>query len=77
MNPFIGAPLVGKAFIISVLGGLGSTIGALVGGFVLGLVETVGTTFVSSSFQQLIGFLVFVLVLIFRPRGLLGKRFYE
>jgi branched-chain amino acid transport system permease protein len=77
MNPFIGGPLVAKAFIISVLGGLGSTIGALVGGIVLGIVETVGTVFVSSSYQQLIGFVVFILVLVFKPRGLLGKRFYE
>lgn len=77
MNPFIGGPLVAKAFIISVLGGLGSTIGALVGGLVLGVVETVGTVFLSSSYQQLIGFVVFILVLVFKPRGLLGKRFYE
>ncbi len=77
MNPFIGGPLVAKAFVISVLGGLGSTIGALVGGLVLGVVETVGTVFLPSSYQQLIGFVVFILVLVFKPRGLLGKRFYE
>jgi branched-chain amino acid transport system permease protein len=77
VNPFLGGPLVGKAFVIAILGGLGSTIGALVGGMVLGLVETVGTVFVPSSFQELIGFSVLVLVLVFRPQGLLGKRFYE
>jgi len=77
INPFLGGPLVGKAFVIAILGGLGSTIGALVGGMVLGLVETVGTLFIPSSYQELLGFSVLVLVLVFRPQGLLGKRFYE
>ncbi|MBN2553943.1 MAG: branched-chain amino acid ABC transporter permease [Spirochaetales bacterium] len=77
VNPFVGGPLVAKAFVIAILGGLGSTIGALVGGMVLGLVETVGTVFIPSSYQELLGFSVLVLVLVFRPQGLLGKRFYE
>jgi len=77
INPFLGGPLVGKAFVIAILGGLGSTIGALVGGLVLGLVETVGTVLLPSSFQELLGFVVLVLVLVFRPQGILGKRFYE
>ena len=75
-NPFLGGPLIGKSFIIAILGGLGSTIGALVGGMVLGLVETVGTIFLPSAYQELLGFVVLVLVLVFRPQGLLGKRFY-
>lgn len=77
VNPFLGGALVGKAFVIAILGGLGSTIGALVGGLVLGLVETVTTVFMPASYQELMGFIVLVLVLIFRPQGLLGKRFYE
>jgi len=76
VNPFVGGPLVAKAFVIAILGGLGSTMGALVGGLVLGLVETVGTVFIPSSYQELLGFSVLVLVLVFRPQGLLGKRFY-
>jgi branched-chain amino acid transport system permease protein len=76
VNPFVGGPLVAKAFVIAILGGLGSTMGALVGGMVLGLVETVGTVFIPSSYQELLGFSVLVLVLVFRPQGLLGKRFY-
>jgi branched-chain amino acid transport system permease protein len=76
VNPFVGGPLVAKAFVIAILGGLGSTVGALVGGMVLGLVETVGTVFIPSSYQELLGFSVLVLVLVFRPQGLLGKRFY-
>jgi branched-chain amino acid transport system permease protein len=77
VNPFFGGPMVAKAFVIAILGGLGSTMGALVGGMVLGLVETVGTVFIPSSYQELLGFTVLVLVLVFRPQGLLGKRFYE
>jgi branched-chain amino acid transport system permease protein len=77
VNPFVGGPLVAKAFVIAILGGLGSTIGALAGGMVLGLVETVGTAFIPSSYQELLGFSVLVLVLVFRPQGLLGRRFYE
>jgi len=77
VNPFIGGSLVGKAFVIAILGGLGSTVGALAGGMVLGLVETIATVFMPASFQELMGFSVLVLVLIFRPQGIMGKRFYE
>ncbi len=76
VNPFLGGPLVAKAFVIAILGGLGSTVGALVGGMTLSLVETVGTLIFPSSVQELLGFIVLVLVLVFRPQGLLGKRFY-
>jgi branched-chain amino acid transport system permease protein len=76
MNPFFGGDIINKAFVISVLGGLGSTAGALVGGMTLSLAETLGTVFLPSSAQELIGFVFFVAVLVFRPQGLLGKRFY-
>lgn len=76
VNPFLGADLVQRVFIVSVLGGLGSPLGALLGGLLLGLVETTSTVFISSSYQELVGFAVFLLVLIFRPQGLTGKRFF-
>jgi branched-chain amino acid transport system permease protein len=76
MNPFFGGDIINKAFVISVLGGLGSTAGALVGGMALSLAETLGTVFLRSAAQELIGFVFFVAVLVFRPQGLLGKRFY-
>ncbi|MFQ3619358.1 MAG: branched-chain amino acid ABC transporter permease [Spirochaetales bacterium] len=76
INPFTGGALVGKAFVISILGGLGSTVGALVGGLTLGLVETIGTVLFPSAVQDFLGFSVLVLVLVLRPQGLLGKRFY-
>jgi len=75
-NPFLGNPLIGKAFIIAILGGLGSTAGALIGGLILALVENVGTVFVATRYQELLAFSAFILVLILRPQGILGKRFY-
>ena len=76
INPFIGGPLVGKAFVVAILGGLGGTMGSLAGGMALGLAEQVGSIFFSAGYQEAIGFIVLVLVLIFRPQGIVGKRFY-
>ena len=76
VNPFTGGHLVGRVFIVAILGGLGSTLGALVGGLSLGLVETIATVYISASYQELVGFAVFIAILVFRPQGILGKRFY-
>jgi branched-chain amino acid transport system permease protein len=76
INPFIGGPLVGKAFVVAILGGLGGTMGSFAGGMALGLAEQVGSIFFSAGYQEAIGFIVLVLVLIFRPQGIVGKRFY-
>ena len=76
ITPFIGGPLVGKAFVVAILGGLGGTIGPFVGGMALGLAEQIGSLFFSSAYQEAIGFIVLVLVLVFRPQGIMGKRFY-
>ncbi|HUL31037.1 MAG TPA: branched-chain amino acid ABC transporter permease [Thermodesulfobacteriota bacterium] len=76
INPFIGGSLVGKAFVVAILGGLGGTMGSFAGGMALGLAEQVGSFFFSSAYQEAIGFIVLVIVLIFRPQGIVGKRFY-
>jgi branched-chain amino acid transport system permease protein len=76
INPFIGGPLVGKAFVVAILGGLGGTMGSFAGGMALGLAEQVGSFFFSSVYQEAIVFIVLVIVLIFRPQGIVGKRFY-
>lgn len=70
----MGSPAVLKAFVVVVLGGLGSVAGAIVGGVVLGVVDSVTLTYVTSQFKQLVAFGVLILVLVLRPSGLFGQR---
>jgi branched-chain amino acid transport system permease protein len=63
-----------KGFEIIVIGGLGSIPGALLGGLLLGLVESLGAAFISSPYQNVYGFLLVILVLLVRPNGLFGER---
>ena len=74
LNPDIGSVYSFKCFVIVILGGMGSTMGALLGGLVVGIIERVGTLFFSDSVAQTAVFVVFMLVLLFRPYGLLGKK---
>jgi branched-chain amino acid transport system permease protein len=75
--PELGAPLTLKAFIVAVLGGLGGFYGALIGGIVLGVVELAGAYVIGPSYQVGIGVAILLTVLIFRPQGILGKRFFS
>ena len=63
-----------KAFIAAVLGCIGNIPGALVGGLALGLVEAMGAGYISAEYEDVFAFVVLVVVLIFRPSGLLGQR---
>ena len=74
LNPDIGTVYSFKCFVIVILGGMGSTMGALLGGLLVGVIERVGTLFFSDSIAQIAVFVVFMLVLLFRPYGLLGKK---
>ena len=74
---FYVAPDVGEsfnimAFVVVVLGGMGNFVGALLGGFIVGLAESLGATLLPGSLKHLVVFLIFVLVLLFRPAGLFG-----
>ena len=74
---FYVAPDVGEsfnimAFVVVVLGGMGNFVGALAGGFLVGLAEALGATLLPGSLKQLVVFALFVLVLLFRPAGLFG-----
>lgn len=66
----VGSLFLLVAFVVVVMGGLGNFIGALVAGLIIGVTETVAGLFVSSSLAPIANFLAFVLVLLFRPRGL-------
>ncbi len=63
-----------KAFTAAVLGGIGNIRGAMLGGLLLGIVENLGVACVESAWRDVIAFLILVLVLMFRPTGLLGER---
>jgi branched-chain amino acid transport system permease protein len=72
VSPAMGALPVVKAFIIIIVGGMGSLPGAVLGGILLGAVEGVGTLFLSSAAVNILGFSMVIAVLLARPRGLLG-----
>ncbi|MEM2210941.1 MAG: branched-chain amino acid ABC transporter permease [Nitrososphaerales archaeon] len=63
-----------KGFEIIVIGGLGSIPGAVVGGFLLGMVETLGSVFINPSFRDIYGFLLLMLILAIKPVGLFGEK---
>jgi branched-chain amino acid transport system permease protein len=68
--PSMGAMITLKAFVIVVLGGMGSVPGALVGGYLLALAESLGGTYVSATYQDLVAFVLLALVFTFKPTGL-------
>ncbi|MEM5492945.1 branched-chain amino acid ABC transporter permease [Hoeflea sp. AS16] len=74
VNPQVGGGFVLIAFTIVVLGGMGSFVGALIGGLIVGVVEALGGLFLGESLGQIGIFLIFILVLIFRPTGLFGAK---
>ena len=74
VNPQVGNGFVLIAFTIVVLGGMGSFAGALAGGFIIGVVESVGGLWLGESLGQIGIFLIFIAVLLFRPQGLFGAR---
>ncbi|HET7266218.1 MAG TPA: branched-chain amino acid ABC transporter permease [bacterium] len=75
---FLMGFLIGlKAFTAAVLGGIGNIPGAVVGGFVLGILESLAAGYYSSRWKDVVAFAVLILVLVVRPRGLLGERVVE
>ncbi|MBV8150903.1 MAG: branched-chain amino acid ABC transporter permease [Candidatus Eremiobacteraeota bacterium] len=75
--PTDGAMTTVKGFEIIIIGGLGSIPGALVGGVLLGVVESLGTVMIAPQYQNAYGFLLVLIVLLIRPVGLFGRRLRE
>lgn len=74
ISPTVGATFSFKAFVIVVLGGKGSVLGALLGGFIVGMIEKIGGVIWSDSVAQMLVFVIFIVVLLFRPNGLMGEK---
>jgi len=72
--PSMGDLAAAKAFAIVILGGLGSIPGATIGGFILALVEELGAGYVSSGYRDAMGFLLIIVILLFRPTGLFARK---
>ncbi|MFC0039901.1 ABC transporter permease subunit [Actinomadura rayongensis] len=70
VSPYMADDVLLSAFVVVVLGGLGSVWGAVAGGLVLGVVEGLGAAYVSAAYQSAFGFLILVLILVLRPGGL-------
>ena len=74
---FMGYSAGLKAFTAAVLGGIGNIRGAMLGGLILGLVESLAVTFMNPAYKDIVAFVVLILVLVFRPTGLLGESVAE
>ncbi len=77
ISPLSSSTFLGKAFVVCVLGGLGSVSGALAGGLLLALVEGIGTAAFGPSHATTLSFALLILFLILRPQGLLGRKGFE
>lgn len=66
-----------KAFIAAVLGGIGSIPGAMLGGFIIGMIETLTKAYISTTWADAIVFSILIIVLVVKPTGILGKNIKE
>jgi branched-chain amino acid transport system permease protein len=72
--PYIGQVMVIKAFVIVILGGLGSVPGAILGGIALGMVEAIAGGFISIEYKDVFGYALIIIILMLKPAGLFGKK---
>src|SRR5690606_30299322 len=77
VSPLMGVMPGLKGFVAAVLGGIGNIPGAMLGGLVLGLAEVFGVWLLSSQWRDAIAFAILIVVLLYRPSGILGKRVQE
>ncbi|MDB5922396.1 MAG: high-affinity branched-chain amino acid transport system permease [Betaproteobacteria bacterium] len=77
ISPLTSVAFLGKAFVICVLGGLGSIPGVMVGGIALGVLESFGSLWLGPDYSTTIAFVLLLALLMFRPTGIMGKRGFE
>jgi len=73
ISPTVGTTFTLMAFLAVVLGGMGSFTGALFGGLIVGLAESLGAVYVATQYRELVTFVLFILILLVKPSGLLGR----
>jgi branched-chain amino acid transport system permease protein len=74
VEPAMGMHWTLKALIVMVMGGVGSIAGTLVGGLILGVAESATAVLISGNYRQVVGLVIFILVLLIRPQGLFGAK---
>ena len=77
ISPLTSSAYLGKAFVVCVLGGLGSVSGALAGGVLLALVEGIGSVYLGPAHATTLSFVLLIVFLVVRPQGLLGRKGFE
>ncbi len=77
VNPLMGLMPGIKAFVAAVLGGIGNIPGALIGGLIMGVAETMVSGYLSGTYRDALAFIILILILVIRPQGLLGKTTQE
>lgn len=76
ISPTLGLSFIGAVFVVTVLGGIGSLEGAVVAGFAYALIQAFAASYLGVNFQEIVAFSIFLLIIVLRPQGLFGKRFY-
>ena len=77
ITPYMGSLLGLKAFVAAVLGGIGSIPGAMVGGLIMGVVESLTKGYISSTMADAVVFSILIIVLLFKPTGIMGRKISE
>ena len=77
ISPLTSTQYLGIAFVVCVLGGLGSISGAMVGGLALGIIQSFAALFIGPQYGLTVAFVLLILLLIFKPTGIMGRRGYE
>lgn len=74
--PSMGHIVILKAFVVVIIGGMGSVPGAIIGGLILGISESLGATYISNDYKDMIAFLLLIIIMTVRPKGLFAKGVY-